>query len=1025
MINYFTRHPVAANLVLLAVVYLGLTVIGGMERESFPAFSSDRVTVGISYSGASAADVDDQICVKLDDELGSVSELKEMSCLSIDGKATATLTMNDGGDIGQFYNDVSSATSAISDFPADAEAAQISVASRNDMLAFLAVSGIEDPSALVHYADQLADEISNLSKVATATVSGISDDELLVEFNTQALRRYNVSAKDVSDALSARSMQVPVGQIKTSDRSITVRYTDARRSVEDLEDLIIFQNEGGGYVRVSDLGTVTLVESEENSRSFINGKRAAIIQISKTRDDDAIEAMDQVRSLMAREELRYPDPFEISVVADTTEPVSEQLRIVLQNAAQSMLLVVLVMYLFFSVKEAIWISLALPFSFLAGIFVMSLLGVTINMVTLLGLLMSIGLIMDDSIVIADNISKWRDKVDHKEAAVNGAQEVMSGVVSSFLTTAAVFGPLMFLDGQIGKVLQFIPIVLLITLAASLFEAFFILPNHLSHVHSSMRDTSNRFFPRYLDKGKEAFVLPIVALFVRWRYATVGSIVAVFIVSIGLITSGSVNVIGFPSSEENTIEVRIALTPGLPLEQTEKVAAQLLAALDTVNADWTPKTKDGQDLVKQVLVMYATNADLKNNGSHSFTITVDLLDSDQRNILADDVLELWQQAAGPIPDLMQKNFTQSVKGPGGNDIEIQLSSRDLIQLESAISDLFLLVQSRPDVTSVYQDFRKDRPTIELKLNEYAYTIGLTPQSVTNQLRSAFSGVETDSFKVGLSDNSVRVEISDAVPSITALEDYPITLTGGKSVPLSRIAALEARDSYSQITRENGRVIAKIVGNIDKEATTAGQIAQFASREAWPSISEAYPDVSIDIGGATEEQAETQGSIVTALLTGLVAVYLILAFQFRSYSLPLIIMLSIPFALIGTIYGHLLMGLDISMPSFIGFASLSGVVVNNAILFMTFFESEIKDGDYTTAAIEAVRHRFRPVLLSFLTTFIGLIPITFETSPYVKTLVPLVTSVAFGLLASTLLVIFVFPSLLSIYFDFKSVEKWLKK
>ena len=385
--------------------------------------------------------------------------------------------------------------------------------------------------------------------------------------------------------------------------------------------------------------------------------------------------------------------------------------------------------------------------------------------------------------------------------------------------------------------------------------------------------------------------------------------------------------------------------------------------------------------------------------------------------------MWRDETGPIADMVQSNFGQVAGGPGGSDLDVELRSRDLAQLEAASGQLQAQLLLRDDITESYQDFTGDRPEIRLALNEFGYIIGLTPQTVSGQLRSAFSGTETVSFRQQLSDISIRVELGDTVPTLADLEQFPLTIAGGDQVALGTIADIELTSSYAQITRKNGLAVARIIGNIDRNATTANEISDIILNDLAPDLFANFPDVSINIGGAAESTNETSMDIMIALLTGLVGVYLILAFQFHSYTLPFMIMLSIPFALIGTVFGHYALGMDISMPSFIGFASLAGVVVNNAILFLTFFEAEIEGDDYLTAAIEAVRHRFRPVVLSFSTTFVGLIPMVFETSPQAAVLVPLVAAVAFGLLASTLLIIFVFPSIIGIYFDIADVRKWL--
>jgi hydrophobic/amphiphilic exporter-1 (mainly G- bacteria), HAE1 family len=1024
MIKYFTRHPNAANLLLIAGLILGITTIGTMERETFPEFASTDVTVSVIYQGASASDVDEQICIKLDDALGGIDDLEDIECLSVDGKATATLEMAESGNINQFYNDIASVASSLNDLPSDADAPSVSIAGRTEFIALLAVSGIDSTDSLIRYSDDLAGKISALSLVASASVSGVSSGELLVTFNQTALRRYGLSAGDVSAIINARSLRTPLGTVSTTNRDITFRYSDARRSVRELEDLVILQNDSGGLVRLSQLGRVELTEETPDLQSYIDGKRGAIIAINKKTDDDAIAAFAQVEELLDFERQRFPAPFDIVVTNNLTSVIEDRISLVVENTAMGLVLVIAVMMMFFSFKEAIWISLALPFSFLTGFFFMNLVGTTINMISLVALLMAVGLIMDDSIVIADNIARWRAKVSPKEAAYQGTKEVFPGVLSSFLTTACVFGPLMFVSGGIGAVLNVIPVVLLITLAVSLVEAFLILPNHLSHVSGDPNAINHRFVPRHVDRFKERIILPVVRFLLDWRYFTVGAVFASLIVSIGLVANGTIKIIGFPSTEGNTIEARIALNSGLPLERTQAAVDQLLVALEQVNSDHSLRTKGQLPLVERTLVRYGTNSDVKDNGSHTATITVDLLSSEQRNVAADDILADWRQQAGPITDLVQSNFTQTALGPGGSDLDVALSGRDLNELENAAGALLAQLLARNDVTEAYQDFYGGRPEISLRLNDYAYTMGLSAQDVSNQLRAAFAGSETDSFLLGVSDRAVQVELADSVASLRDLETFPITLPNGKQVALFTIADVKLGSAFSQITRKNGEALARIIGKIDNRVQTANGIANVVTQELAPDLEQTYPSVSIDIGGAAQETSKSQSSMATLLLTGLIGVYIILAFQFHSYSLPLIVMVSIPFALIGTILGHLLLGLDLSMPSMIGFASLAGVVVNNAILFLTFFESSIKDGDYKTAAVEAVRHRFRPVLLSSTTTFVGLLPIIFETSPQAQVLVPLVVSVAFGLLASTVLVVFVFPSALSIFFDFKDVNRWLK-
>ena len=1026
MIAWFVRHPVASNLLMALICILGLATVSNIERETFPDTTASTVLVSISYPGASAVDVDEDICTRLEDAISGTDGLEELYCLSIDGRASATAELETGGDIIQFYNDVSSAVSGVDDFPDDAETPSIERGGRTEMIAQIGISGIDGKQGLLEYADELASTLQGVDGVTEATVSGLTDRELRVTFDDEDLRRYGLSSQDVVDAINARSLQQPLGEVETTEKSLVLRYSDVRRSVADLEDLIVLQNQNGGIVRLKDLATARIVDSDENTQSYINGAQAVTIQIMKASEGDSIRIFERVEAILEAERAAWPKPFEITVINNMTEIVEERLSLIVSNIVMGLALVFAAMWMFFTLKEALWISAALPVSFLGGLFLMSALGVTINIFTLIALLLAVGLIMDDSIVIAENIDKWRRRVGGKEAAWRGTQEILPGVLSSFMTTACVFGPLMFIDGDLGQVLKYIPMVLLMTLALSLLEGFLILPHHLSHIgKGALAEYKDRPAARVLERFKEGVVIPTAAALARARYLTVGSVLGALVLSIGLVASGQVKVVGFPEVEGDTIEAKIALTSGIARHRTLANVEQILEGLERVDAQFSPETEGGAPLVERVLVSYGSNSSVNDNGSNTATVTVDLLEAGKRNVSADEVLQVWRAESGTLPDLHQISFAQNEAGPGGNDIDIDVSGSDLGEIEAAASEVLSRLLERIDVKEAYSDFYGGRQEVKLTLNEYGYTVGLTPQSLSAQLRQAFQGSETDTFHTGASSVNVQVQLGDTVANFTELEQFPIIVGGGKQTALISVADMELAASYPTITRKDGRVVANIIGQIDRKATTSTAISAFVLNDVAPELERQYPGISISIGGATEEQQKSQSSVATKLLLGLVGVYMVLAFQFRSYTLPLVVMLSIPFALIGTILGHWAMGLSLSMPSLIGFASLAGIVVNNAILFLTFFQTHLQGDDHVAAALDAVRARFRPIILSTGTTVAGLLPLISNTSVHVQTTVPLVVSVAAGLTASMILVTLVLPSLLSIYFDIFSVQRWVGK
>ncbi|MEM8658413.1 MAG: efflux RND transporter permease subunit, partial [Pseudomonadota bacterium] len=426
MIGYFVRHPVAANLLMVAIVVLGVAVVSNIERETFPEFASDSVTITVPYPGASALDVDAEICAPLEDAIVGTAGLAEFDCLSVEGRAIATAELEEGGGLIQFFNDISSAVSGVDDFPADAETERVEIASQTDLVALIAVSGLAGKDALVDYTDTLSDELRDLPGVADATVSGITDRELRVRFDQQALRRFGLSSPDLVDAIEARSLSQPLGNASLAEGDLILRYAGATRTIAELEDLIVVENGSGGLVRLGDLAEITLVDSDENVQSYIDGAQTAIITITKSADEDSIRVFEAVDELLQAQRAAYPDPFKITVLNNLSELIEERILLIVENTVVGLVLVFATMWLFFSLREALWISAALPVSFLGGLFVMSVLGITINMITLIALLMAVGLIMDDSIVIAENIDKWRRKAPPLEAAAKGTLEVLPG-----------------------------------------------------------------------------------------------------------------------------------------------------------------------------------------------------------------------------------------------------------------------------------------------------------------------------------------------------------------------------------------------------------------------------------------------------------------------------------------------------------------------------------------------------------------------------------------------------------------------
>ncbi len=647
--------------------------------------------------------------------------------------------------------------------------------------------------------------------------------------------------------------------------------------------------------------------------------------------------------------------------------------------------------------------------------------------SLAGLLIGLGLLMDDAIVIAENISthlaKGKSALD---AVVDGVSEVKNGVIASFTTTVCVFGPLCFLDGNMGKILKVMPVVLILVMAVSLIEAFWILPSHLAHAlarNGKVRASRFRiWFDSRIDAVREKVVGPVVDMAVSWRYLFVGLTMAAFIVSMGMIIGGFLKFKAFPEVDGNVIQARILLPQGTPLERTQAIVHRLTDALERVNQAFDPDQPEGLDLVENVSVQYNVNADAGESGAHVATISVDLLEAETRNAMVDDVLNLWREYIGPVSDVLSLQFIEPGIKASGKAIDIRLMGSDLTILKNASMDLQNWLSQFNGVFDLADNLRPGKPEIRVRMKEGAKGLGLDAQTLAGQLRSAYYGTTASEIQVGRESYEIDVRLRDAdKDSLGDLSYFYVTLPGGKQVPLEAVADLTQGRGYARISSVDGLRTVTVQGDMDSRIANVKQIMGLITQEYLPGFKEKYPKVRLQLKGESDESAKTEGSLIRGFMIGLLGIFILLSFQFRSYLEPIVVMVAIPFAFIGVIWGHLLMGLDLSMPGILGAVSLAGIVVNDSILLIEFIKIRRRASqDVVQAAILASRERFRAVLLTSMTTIAGLLPLLAERSLQAQILIPLAVSIVFGLLASTLLVLVIVPCLYTILADFNLIS-----
>lgn len=1028
MIRFFAAHPTAANLLLLFLISIGLTALPGLQRETFPDFSAQEVEVVVPYPGASAEDVELAICLRLEDALDSIDSIYEVRCQALENRGITVAKMTETGDFSRFLDDVKTEVEAIDDFPDQVEQPVIRQRNRTDRVVSIAITGPMSVTDLKAYAEQIKGLLRREPEVSQVKVSGFSQHQLQIRVSSQKLRQYNLSISDLAAAIGRQSIDLPLGNIETNDQDLLIRFTDQRRTVEELKQLVVIAARGSGAeVRLGDLAEIQDRFELDEDKILFDGQRAALLQVTKTKAEDTLVVVDAVNAFIERQRQLAPPGVTFTMTQDVSSIVRDRLQMLLANGGQGLVLVFLMMWLFFRFKFAFWIALGLPASFMGGLFFMSLTGISINMLTMVALLVAVGLLMDDAIVIAENIAAHYAKTGKAlKAAVEGTLQVMPGVLSSFLTTVAVFTPLAFLSGDMGKVLKFIPIVLIIVLAVSLLEAFLILPHHLK---SSMKREASardgdfaRRFDAFIEWLRDRVLGRAIDSVIHWRYLFLGLVLTVFLGSVGMLAGGHLKFRAFPDIEGDTLQARLLLPQGTPLWRTEQIVAQLNDALRQVDDQLTPNQPDQKNLIEHVTVLYNLNQDANETGPHVATISVDLLTAEERVGRLDEITELWRQRAGDLPDLISLTFKEPALGPAGKAIDIRLGGEDLNQLKQASTALQNWLSQYRGVLDISDDLRPGKPEVRLKLRPGSLALGVDATTIASQLRTGFFGSTVDEVQMGV--ESIEIDISfESVDksSLEDLQDFRIVTAAGKQVPLSTLVHFEQARGFARIHRINGQRTVTINGDVDATKANAQQVIADTQQKFLPEFYQRFPGVRIGLEGEISESSKTGASMAKGFMFGLVAIFILLSFQFRSYIEPLVVMVAIPLSLIGVIWGHLMMGLELSMPSMMGAVSLAGIVVNNSILIVQFLKFHAAQGiPIVESATIASRERFRAILLTSLTTIVGLLPLLAEKSLQAQILIPLATSIVFGLLAATVLILLVVPALFSVLADFGLVS-----
>lgn len=1025
MIRYFILHPTAANLLMGLLIILGLATLPTLKRETFPEIKRYEIEIKVLYPGATPREIEQKVCKPLENTIDGTSYIDKMRCESRQSMAVATLKMQEQGDFVQFMNDIRSAVDEVETFPSESEEPVIRELGRTQDVVTIALSANIPKPELKDLAESIKERMSRVPGIPLVSIEGFSKRQFQIQISQDNLRLYGISLQTVATLIGQQNLDLPTGKILTARRDYQLRFNDERRSPEELKNLIIIKGKHGNEVRLGEIATIIDRFEKVEDKATYNNMPTAFLKIRKNSQDDSLRILEQVKTFIKQEQQSLPEQVFFNLTQDFTSIVEDRIALLISNAWQGLLMVFAVMWLFFGTRYAFWVVMGLPVSFLASAFLLAQWGISINMLSMVALLLALGILMDDAIVISESIGKHISLGKTPiQAAIDGTMEVKNGVLSSYVTTLCIFTGLLFLSGDIGQLLFTIPAVLISVISVSLLEAFWILPHHLQH---SLQHTSEK----PISKVRQQFALSFETLHLKvndwvkkliiYRYLLIGSVIGVFILSVSLLVSGVVKFSAFPNVEGDLLQARVLMPVGSSLAQTQQTIDKITHSIQAVNKNYQ---KEHQvPLIQGMTVQYGMNVDAFESGAHLATVSIDLLTAEQRKQSIYQIAKQWRKNLGVVPDALNIAIKEPIISPAGRAIYIRLQGDDLARLSQASHQMQNWLSGYPGVSNLMDDLRPGKPEFTLHLKPGAFALGLTAQEIAAQLRAAYQGIEVLETSIDLETYEVVVKLDDLSKDELADFDYfPIIHpVSGQMIPLVNVAEIQSTRDFSRIQRINAQRAVTIYGDIDAQVNNTQAIFQDLENTFLPKFQRQHTDISIQFEGEIKEGPLTRSSMRQSMLMGLIGIFALLSLQFRSYSEPILVMANIPLAFIGVILGHLIMGLDITMPSLLGFVSLAGIVVNDSILLVEFVKKHISDGmPPHQAAAKASGERFKAVVLTSLTTVVGLTPLLFEQSPQAQILIPLATSIVFGILSSTLLVLFVVPCLYTILEDLGIVQ-----
>ena len=1041
-LSWFAGHHVASNLLMIFVLVAGALALANIKIEVFPEIDTDTVVVRVPYLGASPEEVEDGVILRIEEAIASIEGIKRIRATASENLATVTVELDEDADDRKVLDDIKAAVDRIDTFPEETEQPVIAEGETRRRVITVVLSGDVPERTLKELAERVRDDLTATEDISQAEVAGIRGYEISIEVAEDALRRHGLSFEQVAAAVRRSSVDLPGGSVKTEGGEILLRTTGQMYRGREFERIAVLTQPDGTRLLLEDVAEVIDGFEDTDTATGFDGEPAALIQVFRVGDEGALEVADAVHSWVEENRALLPAGVSVATWDDDSVILRQRIGLLLRNARLGLILVFLCLALFLDLRLAFWTTMGIPISFLGGLALVPHFDLSINMISLFAFIVVLGIVVDDAIVVGENVFAYLEKgMRPLEAAVLGVREMAMPVTYAILTSVVAFAPLLFVSGQMGKVMRQIPIVVIAVLLMSLVEALLILPAHLAGETSFFTryvrpvlgrvERVQRWFQSRLEWVIQVPYRRTLELALEWRYATVAVAVALLVAVGGIVAGGFLKFSFFPTVDADNMVARLTMPQGTPVERTAAVLDRLERAALEVAAEVDADTPGGDSVIRHMSRTVGQHPSVSRGGgphssgpaggdsAHLGEVNVELAGSDVRSIASSELAARWRREVGEVPGAVSLTFSSSLFS-AGDAIAVQLAHRDFDTLLRAVEELKSVVAEYPGTGDIADSFLPGKRELELELTPEGRTLGLTLADLARQVRAGFYGEEVQRIQRGRDDVRVMVRYPESERrSLGDIERMRIRLPGGGETPFEKVARVEMGRGYAEINRTDRRRVVTVTADVDENVANANEINADLRERVLPRLVRSYPGLVADFEGEQREQAESLGSLRTNFVVAQLAIFALLAIPFRSYAQPLIVMSAIPFGLIGAALGHLVMGFDLTMLSLFGMVALTGVVVNDSLIMIDLINRERASGISLEQAIrDSGMRRFRPILLTTATTFLGLTPMIFETSLQAKFLIPMAVSLGYGVVFATAITLILVPTSYRILEDLKA-------